>query len=184
MELPGANFFYAMATVAMTFSGFTAIVVTLRQSTGGRLSPLHILFTRFFIECGLIVTLLAITPPLLALSGITDANVWRGTSVVVLAIALPYGYYYPKRRRRAAPSEAVPLRFYVLLLVGSCDFVALAANVIGWPFAPNSFPIAIFMVYLLCAGAFIFLATYSLFLTSDRDREPLVEIARKTGSND
>jgi hypothetical protein len=183
MELPGANFFYAIATVAMTFSGFSAIVVTLRQGTGGRLSPLHILFTRFFIECGLMVTFFAIVPPLLALSGITEANVWRGSSLIVLAIAIPYCYYYPKRRRRAAPTEKVPLRFYVLLWVGLSDYAALIANVIGWPFAPNSFPIAFFLVYLLFAGAFIFLATYSLFLASDRNLEPL-GVARNTGSDD
>ncbi len=184
MELPGAGFFYTMATVAMTFAGFTAIVVVLRQGTGAQLSPLHVLFTRFFIECGLMVALFASVPPLLALSDMAETNVWRASSLVVLAIAVPYGYYYPKRRRRAAPGEKVPLRFYVLLGVGSLDFVALAANVIGWPFAPNSFPIGIMMVYLLCAGAFIFLATYSLFLATDRRIEPLADPARTDRNGD
>lgn len=167
MELPSAGFFYAMATVGMTFAGFTAIVVTLRQGTGDPLSPLHILFTRFFIECGLMVALFGIIPPFLGLSGISEASVWRVSSLVLLAITLPYCYYYPKRRRRAAPTEKVPPRFYVLLSVGSLDLVALATNVIGWPFAPNSFPIAVLMVFLLCTGPFIFLATYSLFLISE-----------------
>ncbi len=177
MELPGSAFFYAMAGLAMTFSGFTAIVVVLRQGTGGQLSPLHILFTRFFIECGLMVALFGVMPPLLSLSGIAEASVWRVSSLVVLAIAVPYSWYYPKRRRRAAPTEKVPPRFYILLGVGSLDFVALAANVVGWPFAPGSFPIAVLMVYLLCAGAFVFLATYSLFLTPDRDAAALKNLA-------
>lgn len=169
MELPGSGFFYAMAGLAMTFSGFAAIVVVLRQSTGSQLSPLHVLFTRFFIECGLMVALFGIIPPLLGLSGITEASVWRASSVILLATAMPYCVCYPKRRRRAAPSEKVPPRFYVLAGIGWLDFVALVANVLGWPFAPNPFPVAVLMVFLLCAGAFIFLATYALFVTPDRD---------------
>jgi len=170
MEVPSADFFCAMATIAMTFAGFTAIVVTLRQGTGSPLSPLHILFTRFFIECGLMAALFAVVPPLLASSGMTGANVWRLSSAVVIAISVPYCYYYPKRRRRAAPHEKVPPRFYALMGLNVFAIAALAANIVGWPYAPNSFPVAIFIVYLLSAAGFIFLATYSLFLTSERAR--------------
>jgi hypothetical protein len=184
MELPGSGFFYAMAGLAMTFSGFTAIVVVLRQGTGGQLSSLHVLFTRFFIECGLMVALFGVVPPLLGLSGIGEASVWRASSLVLLVITIPYCYYYPKRRRRAAPTEKVPPRFYVLLAVGSLDFIALLANVIGWPFAPNSFPIAVLMVFLLCAGAIIFLATYTLFLTPDRDTRAIGDATENLGRPD
>ena len=72
----------------------------------------------------------------------------------------------------------------MLLSVGSLDLVALAANVIGWPFAPNSFPIAVLMVFLLCTGAFIFLATYALFLTPDRNGPALGDAAGNLGRPD
>jgi hypothetical protein len=34
MELPGSAYLYTLATLAMTFAGFCAIVIVLRQTTG------------------------------------------------------------------------------------------------------------------------------------------------------
>jgi hypothetical protein len=170
MEMPSAEFFYAVATIAMTFSGFSAIVVTLRQGTGGPLSPLHILLTRLFIECGLMAALFAIIPPLLAISGIGEARVWQVASATIIAVSTPYCYAYPKRRRRAAPEQRVPPRFYMLTGLSALAIASLVANVIGWPYVPNPFPVAFFVVDLLFAAGVVFLATYSLFLTSERRR--------------
>ena len=39
MELPGAPFLYTMGIIGMTFIGFSAIVMLLRQTSGLALSP-------------------------------------------------------------------------------------------------------------------------------------------------
>ena len=38
MELPGSAYLYTLATLAMTFAGFCAIVIVLRQTTGKDIS--------------------------------------------------------------------------------------------------------------------------------------------------
>jgi hypothetical protein len=41
MESAGVTYLYALATVAMTFAGFCAIVIVLRQAIGKGLSGFH-----------------------------------------------------------------------------------------------------------------------------------------------
>jgi hypothetical protein len=41
MEGAGANYLFALATLAMTFAGFCAIVIVLRQAIGKGLSGFH-----------------------------------------------------------------------------------------------------------------------------------------------
>jgi VIT1/CCC1 family predicted Fe2+/Mn2+ transporter len=43
MELPWSNYLYAVATLAMTFIGFCAIVISLHQTRNGRSPNITIL---------------------------------------------------------------------------------------------------------------------------------------------
>jgi|ERR1700730_6574993 len=109
MELPGAGYFYALATLSMAFVGFTSIVVILHQSTGKPLSPFHILITSLFVELGLMAAAFAMLAPTLAICGIREKLVWQASSVIMLAVLVPWLLIYPKRRRAAAPNERLPL---------------------------------------------------------------------------
>ena len=40
MELKGANFLYTLATLTVTFAGFSALLLIIRQGAGARLSAL------------------------------------------------------------------------------------------------------------------------------------------------
>ena len=71
MELPGSGYFFALAALSMAFVGFSAIVVVLRQGTGRALSKLHVLFTKLFVELGLMATAFAMLSPTLAICGIS-----------------------------------------------------------------------------------------------------------------
>jgi hypothetical protein len=53
MELPGSTYLYTLATLAMTFAGFCAIVIVLRQTTGNYVSGFHLVLTRLYLEAGL-----------------------------------------------------------------------------------------------------------------------------------
>ena len=53
MEGAGANYLFALATLAMTFAGFCAIVIVLRQAIGKGLSGFHVLLTSLYLEAGL-----------------------------------------------------------------------------------------------------------------------------------
>ena len=164
MEIIGAGYFYSLAALAMAFVGFSSIVVVLRQGTGKPLSPLHLLFTHLFVELGLMATAFAMLAPTLAMCGIHEDLVWRIASVIMLIVLVPWLPFYGKRRRAAAPNENLPLRYWIMTLLGIITVVALGLNIIGSPIHPGPGPLAIATVYVLAYASVAFLATYSLFI--------------------
>ena len=83
MELPGAVYLYTLATLAMTFAGFCAIVIGLRQTTGKRISGFHIVLTRLYLESGLFAAAFCMLPPLLGVCGQSAPIVWRASSAII-----------------------------------------------------------------------------------------------------
>src|SRR5215470_12459262 len=109
MELPGAPYLYTLATLSMTFVGFCAIVIVLRQTIGKEMSGWHVVLTRLYIETGFWAAAFSMLPPLLALCGLPHATVWRVCSVLIAVVMVGYGAAYPRRRRRMTV-DPVPLR--------------------------------------------------------------------------
>jgi hydrogenase-4 membrane subunit HyfE len=164
MELAASGYFYALATLSMAFVGFTSIVVVLHQGTGKPLSPLHVLFTRLFAELGLMATAFAMLAPTLAIIGIREDLVWRVSSAIMLAVSVPWLLTYAKRRKTAAPNERLPLRYYVMTILGMVAVGALCLNLIGAMFNPGPGPLAIATVYVLAYATVAFIGTYTSFL--------------------
>lgn len=148
----------------MAFVGFTAIVVVLHQGTGKPFSPLHILFTKLFVELGLMATAFAMLAPTLALCGIHENLVWRISSAIMLAVLVPWLAVYAIRRKAAAPNEYLPLRYWIMTILGTVAVVALTLNIVGSPIHPGPGPLALTTVYVLSYASVAFLGTYSLFL--------------------
>jgi hypothetical protein len=71
LDLPGSTYLYTLAALSITFVGFSALVIYLRQTVGGEMSKLDVLITRIFIQLGFIVVAGAMLPPLLSLAGHT-----------------------------------------------------------------------------------------------------------------
>lgn len=163
MELSGAGCFYALATLAMAFAGFTAIVVVLRQGTGKPLSPLHVLFTRVYIELGLMASAFAMLAPVLALFGIRETLIWQISSAVMIVALVLWLFLFPFRRKAAAP-ERLPLRFYVMYGLATAVVGALGLNTLGSMFNPSPGPLAVATVYVLAAASVIFIGNYSSYL--------------------
>jgi hypothetical protein len=164
MELPGSGYFFALAALSMAFVGFTAIVVVLRQGTGKSLSKLHVLFTKLFVELGLMATAFAMLAPTLSICGIGEALVWRLSSALMLIALIPWLIAYPLRRLKAAPRQRLPLRWYIMTIVGGAVVVALVLNIGGTLFDPGPGPLAIATIFLLSYASVAFIATYSTFL--------------------
>jgi hypothetical protein len=164
MELPGSAYFYALAALSMAFVGFTSIVVVLHQSTGKPLSPFHVLITSLFVELGLMATAFAMLGPTLAVFGIRELLVWQISSAIMLAVLVPWLMTYPMRRTAAAPNERLPLRWYIMTMLGTVAVVALGLNVVGSVIKPGPAPLAIATVYVLSYASVAFLRTYSAFL--------------------
>src|SRR5262245_28752074 len=95
MELPGTAYLYTLATLAMTFAGFCAIVIVLRQTTGYDISGFHLVLTRLYLESGLFSAAFCMLPPLLALCGLSETTVWRVSSAMIAPLL---GYAGPRAR--------------------------------------------------------------------------------------
>jgi len=54
MDLPGAGYFYTLAQVGITFAGFAAILMTLRQMRGASLSKFHLWVAQSYVTSGMV----------------------------------------------------------------------------------------------------------------------------------
>src|SRR5262249_61847376 len=70
MELAGTNYLYALATISVTFVGFSALLLVFRQTIGGKMTNYDSYFTLSFMQAGFIVTGGGLLPPLLAVFGL------------------------------------------------------------------------------------------------------------------
>jgi hypothetical protein len=171
MEAPGATYLYALATLAMTFVGFCAIVIVLRQTIGKELSGFHVLLTRLYIEAGFATTAFCMLPPLLAWSGVPLPAVWRASSATIVLVMLLYGWAYPRRRRVKTP-DRLPLRRWLTIAIGSVVVtLGLLANIAGFPYEPGVGPIAIAATWTLGCGAVIFVLAIDAFWELPSDRQ-------------
>ncbi len=162
-ELPASAYFFALAGLSMAFVGFTSIVVVLYNGTGQRLSELHILLTRLFVELGLMSTAFAMLAPTIALFALPVEQVWRLSSAIMLGVMTPWLIYYPVRRKTAAPDERLPLRWYVMNLIGLGVAAFLCANAVSFGVDPGPAPLAIATAYVLSFAVVSYIGTYSLF---------------------
>ena len=129
MESSATSYLLTMAVLGMTFMGFAAIVMLLRQTLGRHLRAFDVLFARVYMEFALIVSMGAMLPPLLMFCELPTGVVWRLSSGLVgiplLAIALRY-----PGRRRATTGEPTPryVRLNVSIILLICLTLLIAAT--------------------------------------------------------
>ncbi len=121
MEVTGAAYLYTIAVIGITFIGFSAIVMTLRQTSGQSLQRFDILIAHVYMEFGLIVSVGSLLPPLFSFWGLGPETIWRVSSVLVGASLLLFSLTYPPRRRKAI-RESLPwytkINIAVIILLG------------------------------------------------------------------
>jgi hypothetical protein len=163
VELPGSSYLFTLAALSMTFAGFCAIVIVLRQTAGQELSGWHLVLTRLYIEAGFWAAAFCMLPSLLALCGLPQATVWRASSAAIAVVMIGYGATYPKRRR-AMVKEPLPSRRWLAIVVISALVIAgLVGNAIGVPHEPGIAPVAVAATWTLACGATIFVVSLDAF---------------------
>ncbi len=65
MDLPGASYFYTLAQVGITFSGFAAMLMALRQMRGAGMSKFHLWVAKSYVQSGLVTAINAMLSPLI-----------------------------------------------------------------------------------------------------------------------
>jgi len=131
MEVPGVAYLYTLANLSMTFVGFTAIVLILRQALGHHLSRFDVLLARIYMEVGAIVTGCSLLPPLLIFCELPLTAVWRLSSLVAAFLSLLWVLTYPGRRR-AATGERTPLYVWVRFTLYGSVGLSFLVNASGF----------------------------------------------------
>ena len=163
MELPGTAYLYTLATLAVTFVGFSVLVILLRQAFGGMLSNLEILITRIFIQLGFIVVAGAMLPPMLALFGWSATSIWRVCSFLTSVPSFVFAVTYPSRRRRAS-GVATPLAIWIDVVVLTLDSMMLFGSAFGVGIAAGPGPYAASLTFILFLSGYAYLQALNLLL--------------------
>ncbi|HEY0383012.1 MAG TPA: hypothetical protein VGC72_12520 [Candidatus Elarobacter sp.] len=167
MELPGAAYFYTLATVAITFVTFSSLLIILRQTVGAGLSAYDSTVTRFFMQLGFIVIAGALLPPLLALCEAPPDVIWRVSSGFTGAVVLIRLITWPGQRRRAlGPTAPVIATIYITL--GIVAALLMIANAAGWPWRPAMRIHAVAVTLMLFTTGAAFLVSSKVILEQER----------------
>lgn len=158
-----SDYLFRLATLSLSFVGFSAVVVTLRGALGGELSDRHLRLVRLYIEGGLLVTALTLVPALLNLLHAPDSVIWPLSSAAAAAI-FSFVLLVQYRRRRLIEAGRFPPWVVVIYAISIVVVAGLWFNVAGFPFPPNVGPYAIVLTWALCIFGFIFVRTIEIFL--------------------
>lgn len=152
MEPPGSAYLYALASVSITFVGFSALLLIFRQARGEAMTRYESYFMLSFIQPGFIVTAGALLPSVLALYGLPVAAVWRASSMI---IAIPIFLFVATLpgRRRAATSSPMPRFVRILSFLQLLIALYLVMNAFGIATAPGVAPYASAITGLLFTTA-------------------------------
>jgi len=163
VDLPGSPYLYALATVSITFVGFSALLIVFRQSMGGELTQYDTYFTLSFLQIGFIVTAGALLPPALALYGWPAEVVWR---VAGTGISIPILWFVASvpARRRTATGRPTPLFIRTLLSVQGLAAVALLFSAAGILRQPGAAIYASAMTTILFASGIAYLLALGVIL--------------------
>ena len=164
MELPGSSYLYTIAALAMTFVGFTSIVLVFRQNM--KASPITALHSHGYMEHGFSAVAFAILAPLLATFGLSPPVIWRSTSLIIAIVIV--GHHCFTVHRFLQTAGRLPLRFLINSGISVIVIVVLLANAVGSPFDPQLGPVAAAATLRLFIGAEIFMLTFEEFFDDSK----------------
>jgi len=101
MDLPGASYFYTLAQIGITFSGFAALLMALRQMRGSEMSKFQLWVTRAYVQSGLVTAINAMLSPLLFGLGMTLDQTWQAASAFIAVQSLVLLLMAPRQWRAA-----------------------------------------------------------------------------------
>jgi len=156
MDIEGATFLYALAGLMITFAGFSALLLGLRQAAGGRVSVLDRYLARTVMTYVFFLTAGALLPLLLALYDIPEKWLWRIAAVLFALPMLSLQTTYPLRRRRVVGSGPPFPIMAVLVVLGSLVTLATLGYVLaGVQYVPAAYITGLTIDFFTVAFAFV-----------------------------
>ena len=156
MDVKGAALLYTMAALMVTFAGFSAILLSVRQATGARLSVLDQFLARTVLTSLFILTAGALLPPLLSLFDISESLIWKIAAILFGLPMLFFQLTYPRRRRKAVGAAPPPAILAVFVIFASAVIAAMLLYVgAGFYYAAAAYITAVLINFFTTAFAFI-----------------------------
>lgn len=169
MTLDGSDYLLRLSGLAVSFVGFSGVIVALQRALGAELSDLHMHFVRLFIEGGLAVAALGLLPAVLSTTGLADSTIWRLSSAAAALMFSTHLIFLFRRRRRVAPGR-VPLRMIVNYVISILSTLALWVNTVGFRYQPSAAPYALALTWFLVMSGLVCLQNLDLFFRQPPSR--------------
>jgi hypothetical protein len=154
MELSNSSYLLTLATLSITFVGFTAIVVILRQSLGSAFLAIDALVARLFMVWGFTITYASLLPVVLAAYDFSASVNWRVSSIVSGIFLIVINFGYPLLRIKAT-GERTPLHVWLHVSVGIIIALFLLLN------AVDRFPGAAPAIYATALTLYLIQASFA-----------------------
>jgi hypothetical protein len=156
MEFKGATLLYALAGLMITFAGFSALLLTLRPATGGRLSQLDRYLAKTVMTHIFVLTAAALLPALFALYDIHERSIWRASAVLFAVPMLALQVTYPRRRRKVVGQGPPPSVFAVFVVLGAAVTLAMLGYVLaGFQYSAAAYITALTIDFFTVAFGFV-----------------------------
>lgn len=167
------SYLLALAALAVSFVGFSSLVIMLRQAAGGAVSRLDAFLTRTFVQLGFLVAAGSLLPLLLSLSTLSAVSIWKLASLMEAIPALAFAATYPYRRRLASGVKTPPAIWCDVIVLAGIG-LALLLNGSGLLFAPGPLAYASALTLLLGLSGWAYLQALELLVS-----EHLARASRK-----
>lgn len=156
MEFKGATLLYTLATVMITFAGFSALLYVVRQAAGAKISLLDRYIARTVMSYVFVLAAAALLPALLALYDIDEKSIWRVSGVLFAVPMLALQVTYPMRRRKAVGTAPPPAIFWVFVVFGSAVTLAmLVCMLAGTPYSAAVYSTALTIDFFTVVFGFV-----------------------------
>jgi hypothetical protein len=156
MEVKGAVVLYTLAGLMVTFAGFSALLLGIRQTAGAKLSALDRFLAKTVLVDLFILTAMALLPAVLALYGLAEEAVWKISAVIFALTMLSFLLSYSHRRHKVVGRGPPPVVFVVFIVFGSAVIVAmLIAVLVGFRYSAAIYITALVVNFFTLAFAFV-----------------------------
>lgn len=140
----------------VTFAGFSALLLGMRQAAGARLAALDRFLAKTVLTDLFILAAMALLPAVLALYGLAEEEVWQVSAVIFALTMLSFLLSYSHGRRKVVGKGPPPMVFAIYIVLGSAVIVAmLVAILAGFRYSAAAYITALIVNFFTLAFAFV-----------------------------
>jgi len=170
MELPEAGYLYALATISITYAGFAALAIILRQAIGGKPSDLDAFFIRNVLVRSFMIAGFSILPPLLAMFKLPQSTIWRASGAVAAVLQCLFILIW-YLRRRTVTDRPLPRLSLANVIFQLLTALFLLLNAAGIAFAPGAGPFSAGVTAFMLSAAIAYMIALGTLLEETPGRK-------------